>query len=222
LKETIMSDLDLTNKTNVGANQNTGSSQNLRDQVAGAGAEMKQRAGEALQASADVARDKFKEASDIARDAASETADKLQDQVREKQQSGADFVERFAGNIREAARAFENDAPFAARGMNSAAEYVEDAAQRIREGGIRDFIDNATDFARRQPAAFLGISVLAGFTAVRFLRASGASRADKNQASSAPGGDARSGTSSRAGEGWRQGASQSGRNQTSSSQHGGA
>jgi hypothetical protein len=191
----------------------------MKEQVAGAGAEMKQRAGEALRASADVARDKLNEASDIAKDVASGTADKLQDQVREKQQSGADFIERFAGNIREAARAFENDAPFAARGMNSAAEYVEDAAQKIRDGGIRDFVNNATDFARRQPAAFLGISVLAGFAAVRFLRASGAGSASSSRADRDQGGDARGGASSRGGEGW-QGASQTGRKQTSSSQHG--
>jgi hypothetical protein len=104
---------------------------------------------------------------------ASDTVDQFKDQAREQQRSGADFIERFAGNVREAARAFEHDAPFAARGINSAAEYVEDAAEKIRNGGFRDLVDGATDFARRQPAAFLGMSVLAGFAAVRFLKASG-------------------------------------------------
>ena len=108
-----MSDLDLTKKTNFTQNQNTGSSQNLKDQVVDAGAEMKQRAGDALRASTDIARDKFKEAADAAKNVASGTADQLQGQAREKQRSGADFIERFAGNIREAARSFENDAPFA-------------------------------------------------------------------------------------------------------------
>jgi hypothetical protein len=169
LKEDIMSDLDLTKKTNFTQNQNTGSSQSLKDQMADAGAEMKQRAGEALQTSTDVARDKFKEAADFA----SGTADQIEDQARDKQRSGADFVERLAGNIREAARAFESDAPFAARGINSAAGYVDDAAEKIRNGSFRDLVDGAIDFARRQPAAFLGISVLTGFAAVRFLKASG-------------------------------------------------
>src|SRR6476660_2480702 len=181
-----MSDLDL-KKTNFTQNQNSGSSQNLKEQIADAGAEMKQRAGDALRASTDIARDKFKEAADAAKDAASGTADQFQGQAREKQRSGADFVERFAGNIREAGRAFQNDAPFAARGIDSAAEYVEDAAEKIRNGSFRDLLDGATDFAKRQPAAFLGISVLAGFAVVRFLKASeGASsstRSDRNQAS---------------------------------------
>jgi HD-GYP domain-containing protein (c-di-GMP phosphodiesterase class II) len=168
-----MSDLDLTKKTNFTQNQNIGSSQNLKDQMADAGAEMKQRAGDALRASTDVAREKFKESADAAKDAASVAVDEFQGQAREKQRSGADFIERFAENIREAARVFESDSPFAARGINSAAEYVEDAAEKIRNGSFRELVDGATDFAKRQPAAFLGMSVLAGFAAVRFIKASG-------------------------------------------------
>jgi len=186
-----MSDSKLTKNTNFSQNQNTGSSRNLKDQVADAGAEVKQRAGDALRASADIARDTFKDAADAAKDLASGTADKLEEQAGES----ADFIERFAGNIREASRASENDAPFAARGINSAAEYVEDPAEKIRNGSFRDLVDNATDFAKRQPAAFLGISVLAGFAVVRFLKASGSggsssSRSDKNQASSSRRADA--------------------------------
>ena len=193
-----MSDTKLTKNTNFSQNQNTGSSQNLKGRVVD---EMKQRAGDAMSATTDTSRDKFKEAADAAKDVTSGTTDQLQGQVREKQRSGADFIERFAGNIREAARAFENDAPFAARGINSAAEYVEDAAEKIRNGSFRDVVDNATDFAKRQPAAFLGISVLAGFAVVRFLKASGgaassSSRNDTNRASSSRRADAWSGTSS--------------------------
>ena len=199
-----MSDSKLTKNTNSSQNQNTGSSQNLKGRVVDAGSEMKQRAGDALRASTDIARDKFKEAADAAKDVASGTADQLQGQAREKQRSGADFIERFAGNIREAARAFESDAPFAARGIDSAAEYVEDAAEKIRNGSFRDVVDNATDFAKRQPAAFLGISVLAGFAVVRFLKASGgapssSTRSDRNQASASQRADAWSGSSSATG-----------------------
>jgi gas vesicle protein len=168
-----MSDLDLTNPSDFNQKQDTRTAQTLQEQAADAGAEVKHRAGDALRASTDMARDKFKEAADAAKNVASGTADQFQDQAREKQRSGADFVERFAGNIREAARAFETDAPFAARGVNHAADYVEDAAEKIRNGHLRDLVDNATEFAKRQPAAFLGLSVLAGFAAVRFLKASG-------------------------------------------------
>jgi hypothetical protein len=169
-----MSDFDTHPKSKASSQtQGSSSSQHLKDQVADAGAEVKQRAGDALRASTDVARDKFKEAADAAKDVASGAADRLQDGAREQQRSGADFIGRFAGDIRNAARAFEGDAPFAARGINSAAEYVEEAAEKIRDGTFRDLVDGATAFAKRQPAAFLGLSVLAGFAAVRFLKASG-------------------------------------------------
>jgi gas vesicle protein len=167
-----MSDLDL-KKTNFSQKKNPGSSSNLKDQMTDAGAELKQRANDASKASTDVAQDKLKDAADIAKDLTTGVADHVQDQVEQQQRSGADFIQRFAGNIRNAARAFESDAPFAARGINSAAEYVEDAAEKIRDGSFRDLVGGATDFAKRQPAAFLGISVLAGFAAIRFLKASG-------------------------------------------------
>jgi gas vesicle protein len=228
LKEAVMSDLDLTKNTNFSQNQNTGSSQKLKDQVADAGADVKQRADDALRASTDAAREQFKEAADAAKDVASGTADQMQEQARQHQRTGADFVGRFAGNIREAARAFESDAPFAARGINSAAEYVEDAAEKIRNGSFRDLVEGATDFAKRQPAAFLGISVLTGFAAVRFLKASGgqtspSQRRNSGNTSSSERGDTLSGTSAAAGgEAWKQGSSRPGSSweRTSSSQRG--
>jgi hypothetical protein len=70
--------------------------------------------------------------------------------------------------------------------MNSAAEYVDEAAEKIRNGSFRDLLDGATDFAKRQPAAFLGLSVLAGFAAVRFLKASG-SQSSSGQGASGQG-----------------------------------
>jgi hypothetical protein len=180
-----MSDMDLTTRNkNLGQGQNAGTSQNLKDQVADAGAEIKQRAGDALRSSTDTAREKFKEATDAAKGAVAGAADGLQDQAREQQRSGADFVGKLAGNIREAARAFENDVPFAARGINSAAEYVDEAADKIRNGSFRDIVDGATDFAKRQPAAFLGLSVLAGFAVVRFLKASGGASSSSQSSSS--------------------------------------
>ncbi|MCA1475688.1 MULTISPECIES: hypothetical protein [Bradyrhizobium] len=176
-----MSDLDPQNVKQFTKNQDKGTAKDMKEQIGDAGAEMKQRAGDAFRASADVARDKFGEAADSAKGVADGTMDQIQSQAREQQRSGADFVERLAANIREAGRAFESDVPFAARGIGSAADYVEDAAQKIRDGSFRDLVAGATDFAKRQPAAFLGISVLAGFAAVRFLKASGGQSSSQGQ-----------------------------------------
>lgn len=166
----------------------------LKEQIGDVSAQVKQRAGDALQASADAARDKFNEAADAAKEAAGGTMEQVQSRAREQQQTGAEFVERLAGNLRQAAGAFVSDVPFAARGINSAADYVEDAAAKIRDGSFRDLVDGATDFAKRQPAAFLGVSVLAGFAVVRFLKASGGKTSEtpseSQRASSQQGGPA--------------------------------
>ncbi|MBR0831506.1 hypothetical protein JQ596_38975 [Bradyrhizobium manausense] len=165
-----MSDLNPSEK-HPSQDQDASLAEKLKSQVGGAGAEMRHRAEEALRASVDTARDKAKEAADAAKGVASGALDQVQDQAQQKQYSGADFIQRFSDDIREAARAFEIDAPFATKGINSAADYVQGAGEKIRDGNFRDLVDNATDFAKRQPAAFLGLSVLAGFAAVRFLRA---------------------------------------------------
>ena len=143
----------------------------LKDHLANAGAEMKQRASDAFQASADAARDKLGEATDLARSVASETLDRVQDQTKAKQHVGADFMGKFAGNLRNAAKSFDQDVPMAASGINAAADYVDGAAEKVRNGSLQDLVTNATDFAKQQPAAFLGLSVLAGFTVIRFLKA---------------------------------------------------
>jgi hypothetical protein len=154
----------------------------LKEHIADAGAEMKHRASEAFQASADVAREKFGEAADLARSVASETLDRVQDQAKAQQHVGADFIGKFAGNLRDAARSFDHDVPLAASGINAAADYVDGAAEKIRNGSLQDLVTNATDFAKRQPAAFLGLSVLAGFTAVRFLKAASSAAAPSDEA----------------------------------------
>lgn len=144
--------------------------QDLKRKAADLGQDVRQRAGDALTASTGVAREKLSEFTEAAKDVASHAAGKVTEQVGAQQSAGADFVERFAGNLRNSAKAFE-DTPFAAKGIDLAADYVGDAANMIRNGSARDLVDGATSFARRQPAAFLGLSVLAGFAAVRFLKA---------------------------------------------------
>jgi HD-GYP domain-containing protein (c-di-GMP phosphodiesterase class II) len=147
-------------------------------------ADLRQRAGDALHSSTEAAREKLKEAADAAKEVASDASDRLQEEARQKQHAGADYVRRIAQNMRNAAHAFEKDTPLTARGINLAAEYVDEAAQKLRGGSLQDVVDGATEFARRQPAAFMGLSVLTGFAVVRFLKASG-------DASSQRGGPAR-------------------------------
>jgi hypothetical protein len=122
-----------------------------------------------------MAREKMDQLGSVAKDAAGQAADKIKEQVGKQQHAGADYAHRFADNLRNAAHAFDAETPIAARAIESAASYVDDMAEKVREGSLNELMDNMTSFARRQPAAFLGLSVLAGFAAVRFLKASGGS-----------------------------------------------
>lgn len=171
---------------------NKSSSQGLTDKLQQAGDDVKQRASDAFAATSEVAREKLGELGTVAKETATQAAEKMKEQVSAQQHAGANYAKRLADNIRGAAKAFENDTPVAARTIEMAAGYVEDAAEKMRNGSLNDVIDGATSFARRQPAAFLGLSVLAGFAAVRFLKASsgGASQPYGSSQSSSSGGSA--------------------------------
>jgi len=148
-------------------------SQGLGDTLQKTGETIKDKASETLSATSDMAREKLGELGTVARDAADKAADKIKEQVGQQQHASADYAHRFAENLRNAAHAFDQETPIAARAIETAASYIDEAADKVREGSLNELMDNVTAFARRQPAAFLGLSVLAGFAAVRFLKASG-------------------------------------------------
>ena len=81
------------------------------------------------------------------------------------------------------AREFDQDLPIAGAYIRKAASQIESVSDQIKTGNLDDIVRGAQSFARRQPTAFLGLSVLAGFGAVRFLKSS----ADRSDASSQSG-----------------------------------
>jgi hypothetical protein len=74
--------------------------------------------------------------------------------------------------MRRAAREFDSELPIAGTYIRKAASQVEMVSDSIRNGNFNDLISGAQSFARRQPTAFLGMAVLAGFGLVRFLKSS--------------------------------------------------
>ena len=121
-------------------------------------------------ASAEVLKKEASELAGVAKAAVAEAGDRLQSQVDRQKHAGADYVERFADTMRRAAGEFETDTPTAATYIRKAAEQLESAADAVRQGDFRDLLRGAQSFAQRQPTAFLGLAVLAGFGAVRFLK----------------------------------------------------
>ncbi|MDW6025903.1 hypothetical protein SAZ10_29505 [Mesorhizobium sp. BAC0120] len=81
--------------------------------------------------------------------------------------AGADQMAEFARAGRGAADDLEKQSPEVASYVRQAADGLERAASSIRSRIIGEFVDVIDDFARRQPAAFFGGTVLAGFVLSR-------------------------------------------------------
>jgi hypothetical protein len=145
---------------------------NLADQALSAGQDLTEKAKDFAGSSAEALKGHAADFKDAAKDVASQATDKLKDAVDDKKSSGADYVGSLADTMRRAAREFDSELPIAGTYIRKAAKQVEGVSEGIRNGNLNDLVQSAQSFARRQPTAFLGIAVLAGFGAVRFLKSS--------------------------------------------------
>jgi uncharacterized phage infection (PIP) family protein YhgE len=121
------------------------------------------------------AREVKEQASTVAESAkglASQAGEKLLSSVEEQKAAGADFVSGMAGAIRRAANEFDKDVPQAAQYIRLAAAQIDTASDAFRRRDLNQLVSDVQGFARRQPTAFLGAAVLAGFAVVRFLKTS--------------------------------------------------
>jgi hypothetical protein len=115
------------------------------------------------------------QASNVAESAkglASQAGEKLMSSVEEQKAAGADFVTGVAGAIRRAASEFDKDVPQAAQYIRLAADQIGTVSAAFRRRDLNQLVADVQGFARKQPTAFLGATVLAGFAAVRFLKTS--------------------------------------------------
>lgn len=85
---------------------------------------------------------------------------------------GAERAEGLAHAVRRVADDLEDTSPEIARHVRAAADSVEGVASSLRERSVGDLIAEVNGFARRQPAAFFGAAVLAGFAVSRFAKSS--------------------------------------------------
>jgi hypothetical protein len=108
-----------------------------------------------------------------------------------------------AGALRRAANEF-GEVPQAAQYIRLAANQIDSVSGAFRKRDLNQLVSDVQGFARRQPTAFLGMAVLAGFAAVRFLKTSTGTSRGSSTAShtdyasdSSPATGYRSGSSSR-------------------------
>jgi hypothetical protein len=144
----------------------------VADQAWSAGRDLKDKALDAAGSSAETLKGQASGLMDVAKDMASQTTDKLKQTVDGQKNAGAEYVGSLADAMRRAAREFDAELPIAGSYIRKAASQVEGVSDSIKAGNFNDLVRGAQSFARRQPTAFLGLAVLAGFGAVRFLKSS--------------------------------------------------
>ena len=144
------------------------------EQAVGAGREIKDKVSDVASSSAETIKQEASEFAGAAKDFADRATDRIKERVQDQAGMGADFVGNLAETMRRAAREFDNELPIAGSFIRKAASQVESVSDSVRNGDLQDLIAGAQSFARRQPTAFLGLAVLAGFGAVRFLKSSAA------------------------------------------------
>lgn len=119
-------------------------------------------------------------ASDLSRHAddeeLAEAARERAEQVGEKaKDAGAAQGSGLARAIRHAADDLDESSPAIAGHVRAAADSVEGVAEALRSQSVGDLIGKAGAFAQRQPVAFFGVALLAGFAASRFAMSSNTS-----------------------------------------------
>src|SRR3954465_2973177 len=150
----------------------TEQARSVADQALPASRDLKEKAAGLARSSAGAIQGRPSDAIDDAKDMASQATDKLKQTVDGQKNAGADYVGNLADTMRRAAREFDHDLPIAGAYIRKAASQIEGISDQIKTGNFSDLVSGAQAFARRQPTAFLGLAVLAGFGAVRFLKSS--------------------------------------------------
>lgn len=92
--------------------------------------------------------------------------------AEEQKRAGAEQAKGLAEATHRAADQLKDVSPQLAHYVHEAASSVEGLARALRERSPGELIGQAEDLARRQPVAFFGAAVLAGFALARFARSS--------------------------------------------------
>src|SRR6478735_778811 len=92
--------------------------------------------------------------------------------AEEQKQLGADHAEGIARAVHGAADQMRETSPEIARYVQEAATAVDGLARNLRDSSPGQLMGQMEHLARRQPVAFFGAAVLAGFALARFAKSS--------------------------------------------------
>jgi hypothetical protein len=92
--------------------------------------------------------------------------------AEEQKEAGAEQADSLARAVHRAADELQGTSPQIARYVHEAASSVGHLARALRDRSPGELMGGVEDLARRQPVAFFGAAVLAGFALARFARSS--------------------------------------------------
>ena len=119
----------------------------------------------------DPLQNKAPEGADQARSIAHD-AKEARSMLGEQQKAAASGIGDFAGALRKVARDMGDARQAPMSDARGAADGLERFSGSLREKDLNGLMREVEGFARRQPVAFFGAAVAAGFLAVRFLKSS--------------------------------------------------
>jgi ElaB/YqjD/DUF883 family membrane-anchored ribosome-binding protein len=124
----------------------------------------------AVQEKAEVAQEKLKGGAQQARARVREQVDQRSTRAAEQVSATAEALRTTSRQLRDQGQ----DAP--AQAAERVAHHAERLGGYLNDSSADRMLDDVEDFGRRQPMAVVGIGVVAGFMASRFLKASSRER----------------------------------------------
>ena len=110
------------------------------------------------------------EARGVAASIAEQARARLNEIVDQQKNAGADRIAGVAKAAHSAAGDLDKTNPQLGRLVRSAADNVDRVAEDVRTRNLGDVLATLADFGRRQPVAFFGGAVVAGFLVARFFK----------------------------------------------------
>ena len=106
----------------------------------------------------------------VAASIAEQARARLNEIVDQQKTAGADKIAGVAKAAHSAAGDLDGSNPRLGRLVRSAAENVDRIAEDVRSRDLGDVLATLAEFGRRQPVAFFGGAVVAGFLVARFFK----------------------------------------------------
>ncbi len=113
------------------------------------------------------------QAKEQARQMAHQAREQTAEMATQQKQLAASQLQGVAGAIRSAAdNLAEHDQAMMAGYVRQAASSLDQVATNLQDRSVGELVEGVEQFARRQPAAFIGGAMMAGFALARFAKAS--------------------------------------------------